>query len=155
MSLYHRPSALKRKSPAFTKKADAQNASAFSKTKEKRQSKTAACMAGKPPLRPGDTARFVGLLTRMFRRTIRQRRLFAFPAPDSASDPLSQKKSPLHTYSTAAQLFEKAVLPCSGFSPDSLVQQNKNACPVQRRGRAFATKAGAICCFQEFYPSAV
>ena len=36
--------------------------------------------------------------------------------------------------------------PCSGLSPDSLVQQNKIAC-LNKRGRAIATKAGAICNF--------
>ena len=30
---------------------------------------------------------------------------------------------------------------CPGFAPDSLVQLNKNACPVLKPGRAFATKA--------------
>jgi len=39
------------------------------------------------------------------------------------NDLLSQKGRELHTYSTAA------MPPCSGFAPDSLVQQNKNACP--------------------------
>ena len=39
------------------------------------------------------------------------------------NDLFSQKRYRLRTDSTAAKP------PCSGFSPDSLVQQNKNACP--------------------------
>jgi len=49
-----------------------------------------------------------------------------FP-PDS--DLLSQKRDALHAYS-----YETAkAVPCSGLSPDSLVQQNKNACSSQKR----------------------
>ena len=83
---------------------------------------------------------FVGLLTDMFRR----RRASAHPSPSQplASDLLSQKKDALHAYSTAAG----KPAPCPGFSPGSLVQPNKIAC--LRRGRASATKVGAVCGFQ-------
>ena len=83
---------------------------------------------------------FVGLLTDMSRR----RRASAHPSPSQplASDLLSQKKNVLHAYSTAAG----KPAPCPGFSPGSLVQRNKLAC--LRRGRASATKVGAVCGFQ-------
>ena len=43
--------------------------------------------------------RFVGLLTHMFRGSLPQRPIFAFPGVPS--DPLSRKKNVLHAYSTA------------------------------------------------------
>ena len=67
-----------------------------------------------------ENAQFVGLLTYMF-RGFSQRLFLAFSG--FPNDLLSQKRNKLHAYSTVG------IPPCSGFAPDSLVQQNKNACP--------------------------
>ena len=83
---------------------------------------------------------FVGLLTDMFRGGDPQRAALAFPA--FASDPLSRKRTALHAYSTAGQKNPAVSRFCTWFPCSA----NKNACPALhcRRGRAFATKAGAL-----------
>lgn len=80
---------------------------------------------------------------------MRQRASFAFPsAPlQLPSDLLSQKKDALQClqHRNKPSPIQAGLAPCSGFSPDSLVQQNKNACfSFAKRSRASATKAGAI-----------
>ena len=93
---------------------------------------------------------FVGLLTRMFRHFC-QRARFAFPAgPFPTSDLLSQKKlrsiltARIESINCPPVVFRILTwFPCSA---------NKNTCPTRKRGRVFATKAGAIfnCCREHF-----
>lgn len=102
----------------------------------------------------------VGLLTFTFRRLSRQRAHLAF-SPNhysSSNDLLSQYPS----YSDAQRVrsvitatkpralqFHHRIVAClthvREFHPIPLFSKNKNACLAHERGRAFATKAGAIC----------
>ena len=68
------------------------------------------------------TVQFVGLLTGTFRD--RSQRLSPAFSGMHPMTHFRDKGDRLRTYSTAVQP------PCSGFAPDSLVQQNKNACPL-------------------------
>ena len=73
---------------------------------------------------------FVGLLTYMFRRIFRQRTPSAFPVRCVPVTCFRRKKmcSMLTAQRPAPN---QCIAPCSGISPDSLVQQNKNTCPVK------------------------
>lgn len=84
----------------------------------------------------------VGLLTDVSRRAFARHRVpVAFPAKPitAASDLLSQKTDMLHNHSYRIARCLSFRLgtgskTCPGFSPDSLVQRNKDACPVRFLG---------------------
>ena len=69
------------------------------------------------------------------------------------SGPFSQKTDILHNHSYGIARRRRfrcgsCCKTCTGISPDSLVQPNKDACPLRHSGtgRAFATKAGSSLC---------
>ena len=69
------------------------------------------------------------------------------------SGPFSQKTDILHNHSYGIARRRRfrcgsCCKTCTGISPDSLVQPNKDACPLRHSGtgRAFATKAGYSLC---------
>ena len=106
---------------------------------------TTALQARKTLLRLGVWS-VVGRLTRMFRRFPSTRTLCLPSRAFPDQWPAFAEKAALHTYSTNWELISSPVVfrvltwfPCSA---------NKNTCPARKRGRVFATKAGAIfnCC---------
>lgn len=87
----------------------------------------APCLS--PPL--GEKLLLVGLLTHTSRQLCRQRISPAFPA--QASDPLSRKEDTLRAYSYVPIRTERS-WPCSGISPDSLVQRTRIRVPPGQAG---------------------
>ena len=87
----------------------------------------------------------VGLLTDAFRRS-RQRAHSAFSPRhySSSNDPLSRRTFPYANRRfaiTATKPTRRRPGPCSGLSPDSLVQLNKNACPASDAGSRICHKS--------------
>ena len=80
----------------------------------------------------------------------RQRTFFAFPA--CASDLLSQKKNVLHAYSTADRTSVDAMCRVQVLHLIPLFSRTRIRVPLDKRGRVFATKAGAILnCVKSFF----